>query len=146
MAHVTKFRKTSLPFYICLDFLKFRDVSYMYFRAQLRTKGDSRNRIPSPDPRCHVSNWIYSPLRAGITLLAEQLYLPTFVFEILFSPIPGRAAKLSRPRVAVHSDFLLRNFPFFLLSPCPEKQKHPPAKILPMHSPEDQNMSSRWNG
>lgn len=38
MAHVTKFRKTSLPFYICLDFLKFRDVSYMYFRAQLRTK------------------------------------------------------------------------------------------------------------
>lgn len=100
----------------------------MYYTLSSRTSYKRRffrNRIPDNDPRVPISNWIYLSLRAGITVLAEEVYLSTFVFEILFSP-PNFSAPGS-PFIRI-SSIEIFHFSFFF-APCPEKQKHSPAKI-----------------
>lgn len=100
----------------------------MYYTLSSRTSYKRRffrNRIPDNDPRVPISNWIYLSLRAGITVLAEEVYLSTFVFEILFSP-PNFSAPGS-PFIRISSVEIF-HFSFFF-APCPEKQKHSPAKI-----------------
>lgn len=85
-------RENELFFFISLSIFS-NFVIYIYsFESNLVQKAilGIEFRPLIPDTRCHVSNWIYLSLRAGITVLAEEVYLSTFVFEILFSPIPGR--------------------------------------------------------
>lgn len=95
-------------------FLPSQISRYVYVTLSSRTKGDSWSRIPSPDPRHRVMpRFELNLLTAGITFSPKK-----FTFRLSYSRFCFRGtAKLFRPRVAVHSDFLLRNFPLLLFPP-----------------------------